>query len=158
MKISVNPDLLEKQIRDATENYRERRQHNKRISRSVLMLGAGISAITTVLIGLSGAVADPYGNILGMIAMGTSASVTVIGAWDGLFNPKKLWILYTEHWIAMQDLLMDLEHIKKEGGDENAYSQIYQRFKGIRASLDTKWQAMKLEDFRNSPKCVDRNT
>lgn len=148
--MKVDAELLEQQIRDATANYEERRQHNKRISRSVLILCASISAITTVLIGLSAAVADPYGRILGMIALGTSASVTVIGAWDGLFNHKKLWVLYTEHWIAMQDLLMDLEHAKKSGGDDATYSRLYDRLKGIRASLDTKWQAMKLEDFTNA--------
>jgi hypothetical protein len=149
--MKVNRELLEQQLRDAVANYEDRRQHNKRVSRSVLVLSASISGLTTVLIGLSASLTSPAGKIIGLIALGTSASVSVIGAWDSLFNHKRLWILYTEHWISMWNLLMDLEHLKKNGdADDSDYLELYHKFKEIKNSLNLKWQAMKLEDFNGS--------
>ena len=146
----IDRTLLEQQIAKWHANYEEKRNHNKRVSRSVAMLCAVISAITTVLIGASTSplLTTTWGRVLALAAMVASAGVAVIAAWDGLFNHKKLWVLYTQHWIAMSELQMDLEHAKRAtDSDDTVYEELYARFKAIRASLDAKWSAMKLEDF-----------
>lgn len=100
-----------------------------------------VSAITTVCIGIQTFVSDKYSNLFGIVSLLSSASVTVVAAWDGIFHHKKLWI----NWVVMLNELYELENdIRHTEATSNVVTQeqintFYSRYKKIMRDTNERW-------------------
>ena len=90
-----------------------------------------ISAITTVCIGIVSFLPDGYSNIFGIISLLTSASLTVVAAWDGIFHHKKLWINASKTLNELYELDTDIRHTEasSNGVSQDQANEFYERYK-----------------------------
>lgn len=100
----------------------------------------GLSATTTVLIGISGKsiISELVGQILSIVALLTSAIATIIGAWDAFFSHREMWVAYTEAFHDLRRLQSEIGY--SEGDITQAEVDIlFQRFQIINESMDATW-------------------
>src|SRR5436853_1666999 len=92
MEIDADLILLKKDLNNTMKDIREKKENDKSKTTIVATYGGLVSALTTVLIGLSSYISN-YATYFSIAALVTSASLTVVQAWDRLFNHKRLWII-----------------------------------------------------------------
>jgi len=143
MKVEANKDLLKSRLTEMIRKIKGQKNQDKGIAAFVVTYGALISALTTVLIGLSSYLSNfaLYFNIAALI---TSATVTVIQAWDKLFNHKRLWIIQSEVINRLKELNEDLAHL--EASDklgQNEANECYERYKEIMRKWNSDWKELR---------------
>lgn len=141
--MNANLAVLEHDLEDAIATYARRREHNRRRSRTAAVLTASLAAVTTVLIGLANTW-TAMGTLLSSLAIVTSAVTGIISAEEALFSHKKLWILYTDKWIALLTLRDDIKHAKANGETtQDMVNSLYERYKAIRNDLNKEWRDLR---------------
>lgn len=117
------------------------RKDDRRKAAFIAIYMGVVSAITTVCIGIVTFVSDKYSNLFGIVSLLSSASVTVVAAWDGIFHHKKLWI----NWVVMLNELYELENdIRHTEATSNVVTQeqintFYSRYKKIMRDTNERW-------------------
>ena len=151
MDFKVNIDIFESDIKTRIANFERKQADNKRKTMYVVVFGALISATTTVLIGLSKIWID-LDKYLSTFALITSSSLSVLYAWDALFNHRKLWVNYTDALNKLYDIETDLRHLKVSSLEENEQkvNLLYENYKLILKELNEEWKSMrtKIEDHK----------
>ena len=112
------------------------------------MITAILSALTTIFIGLSQyfPVNSQLPKILSGIALVTSGSITVLSAFDGLFNHKKLWISYVSSLVQFYELQTDIKHYKASGeNSQEILDKFYIRYKEILGEVNSNWIRLRTE-------------
>ena len=84
---------------------------------------AGLSAVTTMLIGASHMVPDPLWW-LPLAALVCSAITTVLAAYEGFLRSRDLWVQKTDAWMALQVLNEHVKYAKAKSVTPLAQSQI----------------------------------
>jgi hypothetical protein len=93
-------------------------------------LGTAIlSAMTTVLIGMSKIYSSQAW--LSALALATSAGITIINAWDGFFRNKDLWVQKTDSWMSLQNLQSNLQLAKLKAGGSLSPEQVDEFYKRL---------------------------
>jgi hypothetical protein len=112
-------------------SFRSRRDFYRRGSFSFVIFASFLTAVTTLLIGLG----EIYKQtILSIFALGTSASLSVLTAWDAFYGHRQRWIESNETLMRLYKLKSDIafeltlqgsplpeEHLR---GYYNEYSQV----------------------------------
>ena len=143
MKVDANKERLKSKLVENIQKIKGRKNQDKAIAAFVVTYGAVISALTTVLISLSSYLSD-YSLYFNIAALITSATVTVIQAWDKLFNHKRLWIIQAEVLNGLKELNEDLAHLEannKLGQDET--NECYERYKEIMRKWNSDWKDLR---------------
>ena len=143
--IDANIDILEQDIEARINSFKIYRDANKRKTHIYVMSTAMLSSATTVLLGLSQYFKD-YTEVISAIALLISGSLTVLSAWDGLYNHKKLWTSYTSALVQLYDLKADIVHLKSSNQiDQSLINQTYARYKLILGEINDSWIKLRTE-------------
>ena len=146
--IKANLDILERDISDRISSFSYYRDNNKTKAFWIVMITAILSAVTTIFIGLSQYFPANSGwpKILSGIALVTSGSITVLSAFDGLFNHKKLWISYVSSLVQFYELQTDIKHYKSSGEEsQEIVDKFYLRYKEILGEVNSNWLRLRTE-------------
>lgn len=144
--INASIEVLSEELSRQIESVRLKVARDKRKATSVALYVGVVSAITTVCIGIVGFLPEEYGEIFGIFSLIASASTTVIAAWDGIFDHKKLWISEVGTLNELRSLEIDIKHVQAISSDEANQDQInhlYARFKEILNSKNDRWQRIR---------------
>jgi hypothetical protein len=144
MKIDANIEELKKELENRINAVRSWRDDDKRKSTFVAVYLGLVSAITTVSIGIVAFLPEAY-KIFGIISLFSSASVTVVAAWDGLFHHKKLWIHYAMTYNEFRDLERDIRHAEKSPSavTQDQTNEFYSRFNQIVKDDNKRWYGIR---------------
>ncbi|WP_125468815.1 SLATT domain-containing protein [Methylomagnum ishizawai] len=113
---------------------------------------ASLSALTTILIGIGQSYES---KLLSVISLITSASITVVAAWDGFLRSRELWVQKTDTWMALQNLDANIKYAKAKSGGVLAESQIddfYQRFDKILMGEHELWKKVRSTQTESTKK------
>ena len=106
---------------------------------------AGLSAVTTMLIGASHMVPDPLWW-LPLTALVCSAITTVLAAYEGFLRSRDLWVQKTDAWMALQVLNEHVKYAKAKSVTPLAQCQIddfQARFERILMEEHEAWKALR---------------
>jgi hypothetical protein len=137
-------DFVERLIAEEIQGFDSSRQFYRRGYFRFTLGTATLSAMTTVLIGLSRTFAEQ--TWLSALALVTSAGITVLGAWDGFFRHRDLWVQKTDSWMALQSLQSNLQFAKLKTGGSLSAEQIddfYKRFDRIVMAEHELWKKVR---------------
>jgi hypothetical protein len=146
MNIDADLGLLKENLDNEIKKLDSRKREDKLKATFVVTYGAFVSGLTTVLIGLSSYLSK-YEIFFSIAALVTSASLTVIQAWDKFFNHKKLWIIQAEVLHGYEEIREDISHLEKANRvDQNAINECYERYKKINKNWSTIWMELRLTE------------
>ena len=144
MRINVNIEELKREVDKRKKWARDYRDNVKKKSAFVAVYVGIVSAITTVCIGIV-AFLPQSSTLFGIIALVSSASVTVVAAWDGIFRHKKLWITAAMTLDALMELDTDIRHAEKSfsGITQDQTNKFYSRYKQIMRDYNARWYVIR---------------
>jgi hypothetical protein len=143
MEINANLDLLKKELNQSIANLQKWKKKDKSKATFSITYGGIVSGLTTIFIGLSSYLSN-YAKLFGIIALITSASLTIVQTWDGLFNHKKLWIIQAEALNEFYELRGDLSHLEASGKiDQEAINSCYEKYKQIYRRWNSSWSELR---------------
>ena len=144
MEIDANIEELKKELENRINAVHSWKDDDKRKSTFVAVYLGVVSAITTVCIGIVAFLPESY-KVFGIISLISSASVTVVAAWDGLFHHKKLWIHYAMTYNEFRDLERDIRHAEKSssGITQDQTNKFYSRYKQIMKDHNERWYVIR---------------
>jgi hypothetical protein len=132
--------LIEKEIQERIDSFKQKVEFNRKWANWAILLTASLSAITTVLIGLN----QSFNlKILSAIALITSASMTVVNAWDGVYQYRRRWVQSNDTLMKLYELRFDIEYVKIRNGDNlssEAVDQFRERYQNILRETNERWQ------------------
>ena len=131
-------EFLEKKIKDRIDSVKDRIDFYRRNTIRFTMLSAFLSAATTALIG----VGQIYNwQLLSVIALIISASMTIVHAWNGLFKYRSRWVNNNEALMQLYELRTDIEYQKiRQTLQGTTIDEFYQRYKLILQAANESWK------------------
>ena len=120
--------VLEEELAKQIKSFDGSRQFYRRNFFYYTLVTATLSALTTILIGVGQIFGNKWLSILALI---TSAGITVVAAWDGYLRSRELWIQKTDTWMALENLDSNIRYAKAKFGEnltENQVDEFYSRF------------------------------
>jgi ABC-type bacteriocin/lantibiotic exporter with double-glycine peptidase domain len=146
MIINANLELLKDNLNKTISKLEKRKDEDKRKTTFMIAFGGLVSGLTTVLIGLSAYVGE-LATYFSIAALITSASLTIVQAWDNLFHHKKLWIIQTDALGSFKELKEDISHFETNKNlDQVIFNECYERYKQINKTLLSEWKLMRNKD------------
>ena len=143
--INANLSVLEQDIETRIAKFKNVSQVNKQKTHFFVMSTAILSSLTTVMIALS-QYANSYTVYLSAAALLISASLSILTAWDGLYNHKKLWTSYVTALTQLNELQADIKHLKANGEIEQTITNLlYARYKTIIGEVNENWLKLRSE-------------
>jgi hypothetical protein len=141
MEIKANIPELKKTLDDVTVKMKKWRNDDKRKAAFVAVYIGLVSAITTVCIGIVTFLPESSRSVFGIISLVSSASLTVVAAWDGIFHHKKLWINEARTMNELYELEADIRHAEKSssGITQKQANDLYIRYKKIMSAWNERW-------------------
>jgi len=142
-------------VEECLRTFNSKRQLNKHLAVGLKLFAAFLSATITVLLGVS--YASKPDLVFKNIAIGLSAFVAVINAWDAFFNHRNLWVRYT---IAANRMRSLREEIRYQLARDHQLSDEYQdrffaKYQEIIAALNNAWEELRISD-QGIPNAPDR--
>ncbi len=141
MEINADIEKLKNDVAERINKSQYRRSDDKRKAAFVAVYVGLVSAITTVCIGIVSFLPEFYSNVFGIISLISSASLTVVSAWDGIFHHKKLWINTAITLNELYELDTDIRHTESadDGISQKQANVFYTRYKKIRKEANERW-------------------
>lgn len=140
MEIDANIEELKRDLANMIDRSWKNRRSDRRKSAFVAVYVGIVSAVTTVCIGIVSFLPE-RSNVFGIVALLTSASLTVVSAWDGIFHHKKLWINTAKTLNELYDLDGDIRHAEAgaNGCNQAQANVFYARYKTIMGDCNERW-------------------
>ncbi|NES80985.1 MAG: DUF4231 domain-containing protein [Moorea sp. SIO2B7] len=132
--------FLENKVNQQISDFKARRKFYRKETYRFTLIIAGLSAITTILIGVSQSYDD---KIISVIALVTSAMTSFVTAWENLYGFRQRWIQNNETLMKLYELRDDIEYKKVRSGNQLALEEIDKfndRYKTIIKAANEKWQ------------------
>jgi len=145
MKIDADIEQVKSDVTEKKMRMKAYRKSDKRKSAFVAVYMGVVSAITTICIGIVSFLPDIYSNSFGIASLLTSASLTVLLAWDGIFNHKKLWINSAKAFDELDELDLDIRHVEASSSEvsQDQTNEFYERYKSIMKDNNERWYRMR---------------
>jgi hypothetical protein len=142
MEIDANIEQVKLDVARQIQRMKDGRINDKRKSAFVAIYTGVVSSITTICIGIVSFIPESYSNIFGLISLLTSASLTVVIAWDSIFQHKKLWVNTATALNEFYELDTDIRHLEANpnGITQTLTNQIYERYKKILKDNNDRWK------------------
>lgn len=145
-QIPVSLEILKKDTSTAVARLKTLRRGNKKKAEYVVLGSAGISAVTTICIGVT-SLANSWAPIYQSAALILSASLTVLTAWDGLYNHKRLWLMQASIVNSLRQIETDIKHVEASGElDSEVLAELYTRYRHAFEEYNTQWSEMRMDD------------
>lgn len=144
-------EFIEAEIQARINSFKQKVEFNRKWANWAILLTALLSATTTVLIGLN----QSSNNLknLSAIALITSASITVVNAWDGVYQYQRRWVQYNDTLMRLKELKFDIEYAKIRSGDDlssEAVDQFKERYQIILRDTNKGWKEDRLKDVKEN--------
>jgi len=126
------------------QEYRDRRDSNRKNAFFIKMFSVFVGAITTVVIGVGSSgllVGGNYPQYASILALILTASVTVISAWGAFSGHDWKWVRYRTTLAQLYDLEDDIA-IETAGNaqlPEHRVREYYDRLKSILRETNAEW-------------------
>ena len=150
--IEPHADTFEQDLAKEINLASRRRKENKNKANCVVLGGAILSAVTTLLIALPSLFPEQFANWFQGFALLFSVALTVLNAWDGLFDHRRLWINQAELQTRLEQIQRDLKNlIEQDKVQSDLLCRLYVEFKTALTSYHQQWLEMRSEeDLPNS--------
>jgi hypothetical protein len=121
---------IESQLDSHIKDFDSSRRFHRRQLLRITMITSVLSSVTTILIA-SEKIAKWEG--LSLMALVSSASITVIAAYDQFLQSRARWVQTTDTWMALQNLKLSIGYAKAKKGelDEEEVDNLNNRFAEI---------------------------
>jgi hypothetical protein len=142
MSVGDQFTALENKITATHSAYNKRNDYNRRMAFVFTLAPATMSAIATVSIGVSEKLSIKWFLVIALIASGTA---TVLGAWEGLFSNRKMWVVAGIARAELEELKWDIEYRKTntaEAMTKDKVNTFNDRFKKIMQKAESGWQTI----------------
>lgn len=132
-------DFLKQEIAARLAHVDGSRLFYRRMAYRLYMSAVVMGAVTTVLLGLN---IEGFKEVIRILALIITATVTVINAYMAFFNHKDLWLAYNLAQNRFRTLLFEIEFTEKGGvplqlSEVMAFESTYQ---SIIDELNSSWQ------------------
>ena len=137
-------EYLEKELAEQITGFDSSRVFFRSQLFKFTMATAVLSAATTVLIAVERIIEF---EMLSIITLICSASITVIAAWDQFVRSRELWIQKTDTWMELQNLQARIKYEKAKSGKltQLQIDTFYDRFDRILMGEHNTWKKVRRE-------------
>lgn len=140
--------FIESEIQKRIKSFDDRRKFYRKRTTQFTLFTAGLSAVTTFLIGVS----QIYDStLLSVFALATSAGITVLSAWDGLYNHRRHWVQNNDTLMHLYELDSDVRYKKSlmnSSLSTQEVEQFYKRYSDILRAANENWKDDRLSNSR----------
>ena len=98
---------FEEHLTELTQAFATECHKNKKFALSLKISSVAFSAVVTVCLGLN--LASAAQTTLKNVALGLSAIITVVGAYEAFFDPRAIWIRETIVYTKLRNLKREYE-------------------------------------------------
>ena len=137
--------FLKEQINERLKKTDSSRMYYRKRSFRFYMFTAVLTAITTVILGLN--LKDAiYGEVMRIIALVITTTVTVFNVYNAFFNHKELWVAYNNATNRFHQLQFEIEFEEKSGEavDETRIEFFKKKYQDILDELNSTWDKNRL--------------
>lgn len=132
--------FIEDEVKKRITSFNERRKFYRRGTFTFTILSAILSAVTTFLIGF-GQIYDI--KLVSVIALGTSASMTILTAWDSFYGHRDRWIQNNDTLMKLYELYSDIQYKKAVSNCKMNMEEInafYMRYGNVLREANLSWR------------------
>jgi hypothetical protein len=126
--------------------YDKKRQRNKFLSLGIKLLGAGLAAAITILLGLN--ISPEKKALASNIALIFGATITVLNTWDAFFNHRGLWIRFTVATQSLYCIKEELNYLRSDGDEltDEQLDSVHKEFKEVLFTVNRDWENLRKEE------------
>jgi hypothetical protein len=109
------------------------------------MITVTIGVLTTILLGLNKYFPDDWHDCVSATAFVLSAFVSLVLAFESIYEPRRMWIVYNGTLVSLYGLSDELE-FENLGGEiqPTSLKVFFDRFEGILRDANANWQKQRL--------------
>ena len=133
-------EFVEEELQKRIKSFDERRKLYRRGNVRLTIFTSSLSAITTFCIG----VGQIYGSKpISIIALATSAGMTVLTTWDNFYSYRRRWVQNNDALMQLYELNSDIKYKKSLVGSSLSTEEvnlIYKRYGDILKTANERWK------------------
>lgn len=133
-------EFVEEELQKRIKSFDERRKLYRRGNVRLTIFTSSLSAITTFCIG----VGQIYGSKpISIIALATSAGMTVLTTWDNFYSYRRRWAQNNDTLMQLYELNSDIKYKKSLVGSSLSTEEvnlIYKRYGDILKTANESWK------------------
>ncbi len=139
--------LLEKWIQKRIISFDKRRNFYRKGAYQFTLIAAGLSTITTILIG----VGRIYNStLISVISLVTSAAMSFLSAWEGFYGYRQRWVQNNDTLMKLYAINSDIQYQKARSGNNLSLEEIdqfYKQYQEILRTANEKWREDRTEEI-----------
>lgn len=133
-------EFVEEELEKRIKAFDERRKLYRKGNIRLTTLTSSLSAITTFCIG----VGQIYGSKpISIIALATSAGMTVLTTWDNFYSYRRRWVQNNDTLMQLYELNSDIKYKKSLVGSSLSTDEvnlIYKKYGDILKTANESWK------------------
>ena len=132
-------DFVQTEVKEQIKSFDRSRNYYRDGYFWVTLALASLSALTTVLIGVSQIYKLSWLSVLALV---TSAGTTIASAWEGYFKNKEMWMQKTVTLNQLYELDSDIRYEKVRSGNQvprDKVDEFYVRYENILKAANMAW-------------------
>lgn len=100
---------FEEHLKEIVDAFAKECRNNKRVALRLKISSVFLSAVVTVCLGVKLGTATSWQTGLSNLALGLSAVITVVGAYEAFFDPRAIWVRETIVYTKLRNLKREFE-------------------------------------------------
>jgi len=147
--MDANLDVLKQDLKNAISRNTAYRRENKKKAEKVVVVSAGLSAVTTLTIALS-SIFESMSPLFQTIALLVSGSLTVVTAWDGFYNHKRLWLLQADILNKLYEIDTEIRHHEANNTiTQEIVNTLFARYQSAFHEFNAQWKEIRTDENRD---------
>jgi hypothetical protein len=145
---SPQESYLSRELGHQIAAFDKRRYANARLAATMRLLIVGMSALTTVMLGLK--IDRPgWDERSRNVALGLTALATMIGTWESFYDHRALWIRYTRTATALKGLRAELRFRQAKGPvSSGVEEELFSKMREVLEATNGDWLTLRIEAQR----------
>lgn len=139
-------ELVESQLTRAISNFKASRDFYRRRSMLQTVAAAGLSTVTTLMIGLNELYTESY---LVAISLVTAGLATVAASWSGWLAPRRLWLSNNQAVVGLYAIRDQIDYDKAVHGPELPIDKVDRYHRDLQTIIrdaNERWDRSRLLD------------
>lgn len=144
-------ELIEDEIKKRIESFDKSRNFYREKASQYTILTTSLTALTTFCIGLSQSY-NPS-KLISIFALATSAGMTVVSAWDGLYNYRRRWVQNNATLMKFYELELDIRYEKtRQNGNLSLESmdEFRNKYQNVLRDANEHWKEDRLIESKKN--------